>query len=121
MLYTHRVGGRQVNFVDDGENFEIRVQCKIGVCKRLRLNALGCVNDEHRTLAGCQRTAYLIVKVNMTRGVNEVKHIGLTVLGLVIQTHGPCLYGDTALTLEVHVIEDLILHYTLLDSSANLY
>ena len=56
----------------------------------------------------------------MARGVNEVQHIGLTVLGFVVKTNGPCLDGDAALTLKIHVVEDLILHDALLDRTAQL-
>ena len=42
----------EIDFVDDRQNFQPVVDREIGVCKRLRLNALRRVDDQHRALAG---------------------------------------------------------------------
>ena len=120
MLDPLGVGGGEIDLVDDGQYLKVGVQRKVSVCKRLRLNALRGVNDEHRTLARCQRAADLVVEVDMTRSVDEIQHISLAVLGLVVETDGSCLDGDAALTLKIHVVEDLILHDALLDRTAQL-
>jgi hypothetical protein len=38
-----RIGGRQVDFIDDGQNFEIMIQRQIGIGKSLGFDALGGV------------------------------------------------------------------------------
>ena len=54
----------------------------------------------------------------MARRVDEVQYIGLAVVGAVIQTHGARLDGDAALALELHGVEDLILHLALFNGVA---
>ena len=54
----------------------------------------------------------------MARRVDEVQDIFLAVVGAVIQTHGARLDGDAALTLELHGVEDLVLHLTLVHGVA---
>ena len=54
----------------------------------------------------------------MARRVDEVQYIDLAVVGAVIQTHGARLDGDAALTLELHGVEDLVLHLALFNGVA---
>jgi hypothetical protein len=51
----------------------------------------------------------------MARGVDEVENIVLTVVGMISETHGTSLYGNASFTLDVHVVQKLILHFTQLD------
>jgi hypothetical protein len=46
----------------------------------------------------------------VTWGVYEVEDIVLAVLGGIFQTDCTSLNGDTALTLDVHIVKELILH-----------
>ena len=114
-----RVGGGQVDLVDDGQDLQIVVQREIGVRERLRLDALRGVHDEHRALAGGERPADLIVEVHVARRVDEVQRIGLAV-ARIVQTHGAGLDRDAALALELHVVEELIGHVALLHRAAEL-
>ena len=102
-----RVGTRQVDFVDYGHNFKTAVDSKIGVGKSLRLNALRCVNNKHRTLTRRQRTGYLVVKVNMTGGIYEVKKILFAVIGIVSNSNRSRFYCYATLTLKLHIVEEL--------------
>ena len=83
---------------------------KICVCKRLSLYSLRSVHDKHRPLACGKRTRYLIVKVNMTRGIYQIKHIVFTVIGMIIQTDSTSLYSNSAFALNIHIIKQLIFH-----------
>ena len=56
----------------------------------------------------------------MARGVDEVELVGLAVLGSVVQGNGAGFDGDAALPLDVHVIEDLILHDALVHALGQL-
>ena len=107
---TRNIGTRQVYLVDNGNYLKVGVKRKIGVCKCLRLNSLSCINNEKRTLAGVERTRHLVVEVNVSGGIYEVERIDLTVLCLVLNSDGSRLYRYSALTLEVHVVEQLLLH-----------
>jgi hypothetical protein len=49
----------------------------------------------------------------MSWGINEVKGILLTITSLILHLNGVALDCDTLLTLEVHIVEHLSLHLTL--------
>ena len=53
----------------------------------------------------------------MTGGVDEVQHIYIPVRRAVIELYGARLYRYAALALEVHVVEQLLLHVALSDSA----
>ena len=47
----------------------------------------------------------------MARGVDQIQRIRGPVRRAVVQPHGAGLDGDAALALEIHVVQDLILHH----------
>src|SRR5699024_10651418 len=49
----------------------------------------------------------------VTRGVDEVELVGVAVLGGVVELYRTGLDGDAALTLQVHVVQQLALHVPL--------
>ena len=106
-----RVGGGQVDLVDDGQDLQIVVQRQIGVGQGLGLHALGSVHDQDGALAGGQAAADLVIEVHMARGVDQVEGIVLPPVVPVAQPHGAGLDGDAPLALQIHVVEDLILHH----------
>ena len=107
------IGGRQVNLIDDGEDLQTVIYCQIAVGKGLRFDALGGIDNENSALTGGQRPADLIVEIDMAGGINEIEVIGFAVIGFIIQRDGAGLDGDTALPLQLHIIQDLIFHITL--------
>ena len=109
-----RVGTGQVNFVEDGDHFQIMVDGKVTVRQRLGLHALTGIHNQNGSLTGRQTAADLIRKVHMTRRVNEIKLIFLPVVGSIVHRHGTCFDGNAALTLQIHVIKDLVLHGALI-------
>ncbi|GHD12566.1 hypothetical protein GCM10007052_13710 [Halioglobus japonicus] len=56
----------------------------------------------------------------MARGINEIELVGLAIPGLVIQGDTLCLDRDTALALDIHGIEHLLLHLTIGQTTAGL-
>ena len=110
LFHPGRVGGGQVDLVDDRADLQIVLQGQVGVGQGLGLDALGGVHHQHRPLAGGQGAGDLVVEVHMARGVNEVELIVLPVLGAVGQPDGPGLDGDAPLPLQVHVVQQLGLH-----------
>ena len=46
----------------------------------------------------------------MSRGINQVKNIFFSILGIVNNTNRLRLDGDTTLTFEIHVVKYLCLH-----------
>ena len=83
-------------------------QIRIG--QRLGFNALRGVHNEDGTLARRQRTGYLVVKVHVTGGVDQVKDIGLPILGIVGYGDRVGLDGDAPLPFQIHAVQQLILH-----------
>ena len=104
------VGGGQVDLVDHGANFKVVLHREIRVRKRLRLDALRGVDDQQRALARRERARDLVVEVDVARRVDEVQGVDLTVGGGVVERDGTGFDGDAALALQVHVVEDLVLH-----------
>ena len=104
------IGRRQVDLVDCREDLKAGVHGEKGVGHRLRLDALRGVDHEHRALACGKRTGHLVGEVNVTRGVDEVELVALTIVGHVLHAHGLALDGDAALALDVHRVEQLSLH-----------
>ena len=118
-LGARRVGGGQVDLVDDWQNLQIVLQREIGVRQRLRLHALRSVYDQHRALARSERAADLVVEVHVPRRVDQVERVRLAAAG-VAQADGARLDRDAALALEIHVVEQLIFHVALLHRAAQL-
>jgi hypothetical protein len=114
------VGGRQVDLVEDRQDFQVVVQRLIDVGERLRFDALTCIYYEDRSFAGGERARHLIGEIDVARRVHQVQLIGLAVLVLVVEAHGLRLYGDAALLLDVHGIENLRRHIALRDVTAEL-
>ena len=86
---------------------------QIGVGQGLGLHPLGGIHHQDGPLAGGQGAGDLIVKVHVARGVNEVQGIGLAVQGIILDGHRPGLDGDAPLPLQVHAVQQLILHLPL--------
>ena len=104
------IGGGEVDLVEDRQDLQLVLHGEVGVGQGLGLHALGGVHHQHRPLAGGQGPGDLVVEVHVARGVDEVQLIGLAVLGLIVELHGPGLDGDAPLPLQVHVVQQLGLH-----------
>ena len=104
------VGGRQIDLVDDRNDFEAVIDGEIRVGEGLGFNALGGIDDEQGAFARSQRARDFVGKIDVARGVDEVELVHFAVLGEVIHANGVGLDGDAALAFEVHGVEDLLLH-----------
>ena len=89
------------------------VKREIGVRERLRLYTLRGVDDKHRALTRRQRARDLIVKIDMTGGIDKVELIDLPVERLIVHLDRVGLYGDSAFTFEIHIVKYLRCHITL--------
>ena len=113
LLCLHGVGGGEVDLVEYRQDLQVVIHGKVGVRQRLRLYALGGVHHQQRTLARRQRAADLVVEVHVTRRVDEVQGIRLAVGGGIEDPDGAGLDGDTPLTLQIHVVQQLVFHLAL--------
>ena len=111
---------RQVNLVDDGHDFQIVVECKIDISQRLGFHTLRRVDNEHRPVAGSERTRNFIIKVDMAGSINQVEDILFPVIRTI--NRADCLGFDrnASLPLQIHVVEDLVLHFTLCEKTCHL-
>ncbi len=105
------VGARQIDFVDDGNDFKAVIDGEIGVGERLRLDALRGVDDQQRAFAGGQRARDFVGKIHVAGRVDQVELISLAILRGVHHADGVGLDGDAALALQVHGVEHLGLHF----------
>ena len=105
-----RVGRGQVDLVEDRDEREVLAQGEVDVGERLRLDALGRIDDQDRAFARLQAVADLVREVDVTGRVDQVEPVGLAILGGVLEPDGPGLDRDALLALEIHRIEDLTRH-----------
>ena len=94
------------------------IQGQVGIGQGLGLYPLGGVHHQHRPLAGGQGPGDLVIEVHMARGVDEVQGVDFPVLRLIKQVDGPGLDGDAPLTLQVHIVQELVFHFPLGDGVA---
>ncbi len=102
---------RQVDLVDDRDDFEIVLDREIGVGQRLRFDALRRVDQQQRAFARGQRSRDLVAEVDVAGRVDQVEDVGLAIVRRgVVQPDRMGLDRDAALALEVHAVEDLRRH-----------
>ena len=109
-LHMIRVGAWKIDFIDNRKDVQIMVQSQIDICQGLSLNALGCIHYQDGSIAGCQTAGNLIIKVYVSGSVDQVKNIFLPVLCLIYGTHCLRFDGNASLPLQIHVVQDLLLH-----------
>ena len=114
------MGRGQVDLVDGRHNVQIGVHGERRIGDGLRLDTLGGIDDEHRALAGGQRTRDLIGKVHVARRIDEVELIRLAVVGVIGHADGVGLDRDAALALDIHGVEQLRLHVALVNGMGEL-
>ena len=110
----------QVNLVDGGHDVQVGIHGERGVGDGLSLDALRGVDDQHRALAGGQRTRDLVGKVHVARRIDQVELIRLAVVGIIGDADGIGLDRDAALALDIHRVEQLRLHVALVDGMGEL-
>ena len=111
---------RQVDLVDDRDDLEVVLDRQVGVGERLRLDALRRIDEQQRALARGERAGDLVREIDVPRGVNQVEHVDLTVVGLVREPDRVRFDGDPALALEIHAVENLRLHLAGLQGARHL-
>ena len=96
------------------------VQCHIYIGKCLSFDSLCCIHNKDRSVTGSKASGNFIVKVHMSRGIDQVKNILISVLGFVYNTNRLGFDGDSSFSLKVHVIQNLGLHFPLGKKSRHL-
>ena len=106
VLHFIGVGAGHVALVDDRDDFEVMFDGHIQVRYGLRLYALRGVHDEQCAFAGSDGAGYFVGEVHVSRSVNEVEDILLSVQ-FILHLYGVALDGDATFALQVHVVQHL--------------
>jgi hypothetical protein len=120
LLDSIRFGGRQVDLVEHWNHFEPQFDRRVAVGDALRLDALCRVNDQQCALAGGERPGNLVGKIHVPGGIDEIELVYFAVARSVIQGDALRLDRNTAFALQVHGIEDLVLHFAFGQAAAHL-
>ena len=88
------------------------VDGQVEVRYRLGLYALGGIHHQERSLAGGYGAGHLVGKVHVPRSIDEVEDVFLPLI-VVHHLYRVALDRDALLPLEVHGIQDLVLHLPL--------
>ncbi len=107
-----RLGSWQVDLVQYRKDLQVIIQRQIDIGQGLGLNPLGGIHHQQTTFTGRQRAGDLIGKVNMSRRINQIQDILITIISDVGQTNGLGLDGDTPFPFKIHFIQKLVLHLT---------
>ncbi len=107
-----RLGAGQIYLIYDWHNVQVMIQRKVYIGQRLSLHALSRVHHKNRSVTGRKAPGHLVVKVNMTRRVNQVKDIFFPVFRLVDDTHRLRFDGNAPFPLKLHIVKHLRLHLT---------
>ena len=105
-----RIRTGQVNLVDHRKHIQVMVQGQIHIRQCLGLNALGGIHHQDGPVAGRQAPGHFIIKIHMSRRVDQVENVLISILRLVDRAHGLGLDGDAPLPLQIHVVQNLLLH-----------
>ena len=110
----------QIDLVQNRNDREVVFEGEVEIRQRLRLDALGRVDEQHRSFACGKGTRHLIGEIHVTWGVDQIQDVGVAVGCLIRQAHRLGLDRDAPLTLDVHPVEVLGTHLSLLDHAGGL-
>src|SRR5262249_39705 len=113
VAHALRLGAREVDLVQDGNDRVVVLEGEIDVRHRLGLYALRRVHDQDRTLARREAARHLLGEVDGAGGVDQVEDVVASVTGAVAEAYAARLDGDPPFALEVHVVEELRRHLAL--------
>ena len=103
------IGAGQIDLVDHRNNFEPVIEREINVGERLRLDPLARIDHQQRALARGQAARNFVGEIDVAGRVDQVEDVAFAVLGRVVEAHRARLDRDSALALEVHRVEELVL------------
>ena len=104
----------KIDFVDDRDDRQVVLHREVEVGERLRLDALGGVDQKQHPFAGGERPRHLVGEIDVARRVDQVQGVAPAVLCAVGKRDDLALDRDPALPLDIHVVEDLVLEIAVL-------
>ena len=76
----------------------------------LRFDALAGIDDQQRTFACRQRARNFVGKIDVSRRVDQIQPICVSIFRGVMEPNAFGFDGDAALALQVHGVEHLLMH-----------
>ena len=113
------LGRRQIDLIDDRNDFQIVVQRQVRVRERLRFDALRCVHHQQRAFAGLQAARNFVGEIDVARRIDQIELIILPVFGAVIEPHRVRFDGDAAFAFQIHRIQHLRHHFALAERAGD--
>ena len=115
-LYGWNIGGSKVYLVDYRDNRQILLKCHVHIAYGLTLDTLRSVNKKQRPLAGGYRPGNLIGKINVTRRIDKIQLIVVSIGRPVWNCNRLAFYCYSPLTFYVHIVKNLIHHLALINN-----
>ena len=115
VLYAFYVRTGKVYLVYYGNYGQILFKCHVHVTYSLAFHPLCGVNKKKGPLAGGDCTAYLVAEVHVSRRINKIKLVVVSVLGMIWNGDGLAFYSDAPFPLYVHVVQNLVHHLAVFD------
>ena len=111
LLGLRHVRVREVNLVDDRDDFEVLLHRQVDIGDGLRLDSLGGIHHQQRPFARAEAARDFVGEIHVARRINQVQLVGFAVARLVKHRDRMRLDGDAALLFQVHGIEQLVFHF----------
>ena len=100
----------KVRLIQYREYLQVMVQGQIYIGQGLGLHALGGIHHQDSAVAGSEASGNFIIKVHVSGGINQIQDIFIAILRLVDGPDRLGLDGYAPLPLQIHVVQDLVLH-----------
>ena len=105
-----RIGSWEIDLVEDRNDLEIVFKGEIHVGQGLGFHALAGIHHQQSPLTGLQRTAHLVGEIDVARGIDQVEDVALAICSGVLHPRRLELDRDAPFPLQLHVVEELLLH-----------
>jgi len=100
----------QIDFIDDRDDLEVILDGQVEVADGLGFDSLGGVYHQHGPFTGGQAARDLVGEIDVARSIDQIEGIDFAVGAAILHRDRMHLDGDAALPLEVHAVQDLLLH-----------
>ncbi len=113
-----RIRRGQIDLVDDRQHLEPLLQGRIAIGNALRLDTLGRVDHQERSLAGRERARHFVGEIHMTGRIDEIQLIDLAGDRFERERDALRFDGNAPLPLQIHRVEHLSLHLPRIETAA---
>jgi hypothetical protein len=107
----------QINFVNHGNDVEIVFDCCVPCGDGLGFYSLERIGEKQRALTAIERAGNFILEVNVSGGINQIEFVFLSPM-FYSHCNRTGLNRYPTLPLEFHIVENLLLHFALLNSTS---